>query len=256
MRMGNAFGWKSRRRRGYSACCRPCYRGFFSFSLWTGSPFAIWLGTEGILARGFIRETVERVALEALAKEAGACRARGRLPQTRADPVLRRATSAAPSGMTQAYRLPGSSPWPKPKSGDPYFYLRYPNKLAIRVRNRNTLSPKGPTEGSVIFAMKAGKVSRDVTVGIFSSSSPVSATAPVRYLREKEYLASKGIRVVDGNLYGKRDFYRAGSIQARAAEFNELLYRDDVQILMASVGGNNTNPILPYIDYEYVKGHP
>lgn len=42
----------------------------------------------------------------------------------------------------------------------------------------------------------------------------------------------------------------------RAAEFNELLYRDDVQILMASVGGNNTNPILPYIDYEYVKGHP
>ena len=168
MRMGNAFGWKSCRRRGYSACCRPCYRGFFSFSLWTGSPFAIWLGTEGILARGFIRETVERVALEALAKEAGACRARGRLPQTRADPVLRRATSAAPPGMTQAYRLPGSSPWPKPKSGDPYFYLRYPNKLAIRVRNRNTLSPKGPTEGSVIFAMKAGKVSRDVTVGIFS----------------------------------------------------------------------------------------
>lgn len=62
--------------------------------------------------------------------------------------------------------------------------------------------------------------------------------------------------MVDGNLYGKRDFYRAGSIQARAAEFNELLYRDDVQILMASVGGNNTNPILPYIDYEYVKGHP
>lgn len=51
--------------------------------------------------------------------------------------------------------------------------------------------------------MKAGKVSHDVTVGIFSASSPVSATVPVRYGRGKEYLTNKGIHVVDGNLYGK-----------------------------------------------------
>ena len=25
---------------------------------------------------------------------------------------------------------------------------------------------------------------------------------------------------------------------------------------MASIGGNNTNSILPYIDYEYLKKHP
>lgn len=104
--------------------------------------------------------------------------------------------------------------------------------------------------------MKAGKVSHDVTVGIFSASSPVSATVPVRYGRGKEYLTTKGIHVVDGNLYGKQDFYRSGSMQARATEFNELLYREDVQILMASIGGNNTNSILPYIDYAYLKSHP
>lgn len=104
--------------------------------------------------------------------------------------------------------------------------------------------------------MKAGKISHDATVGVFSSSSPISATIPVRYLRGKEYLTSKGLPVVDGNLYGKQDFYRSGSIQARAAEFNELLYRDDVQILMASIGGNNTNSILPYIDYGYLQKHP
>lgn len=104
--------------------------------------------------------------------------------------------------------------------------------------------------------MKAGKISHDATVGVFSSSSPISATIPVRYLRGKEYLTGKGLPVVDGNLYGKQDFYRSGSIQARAAEFNELLYRDDVQILMASIGGNNTNSILPYIDYEYLQKHP
>lgn len=104
--------------------------------------------------------------------------------------------------------------------------------------------------------MKAGRSARNITVGIFSSSSPVSATSPSRYLRGKEYLASKHIHVVDGNLYGKRDFYRSGTIQERASEFNELLHRDDVQVLMASIGGNNTNSILPYIDYEYIKKHP
>lgn len=104
--------------------------------------------------------------------------------------------------------------------------------------------------------MKAEKMSCDVTIGVFSSSSPVSATVPTRYARGKEYLTSKGIYVVDGNLYEKRDFYRSGSIQERATEFNELLYREDVQILMASIGGNNTNSILPYIDYAYIKKHP
>lgn len=112
------------------------------------------------------------------------------------------------------------------------------------------------TKRGVISNMKANRPDHEITIGVFSASSPVSATAPIRYLRGKDYLTRKGLRVVDGALYGRQDFYRSGSIQARAAEFNELLYRDDVQILMAAIGGNNTNSILPYIDYGYLKKHP
>lgn len=104
--------------------------------------------------------------------------------------------------------------------------------------------------------MKANKVKKDSTIGVFSSSSPVSATVPVRYNRGKEYLTNKGFHLIDGALYGKRDFYRSGSIQERANEFNQLLYNKEVKILMAAIGGNNTNSILPYIDYEYLKKHP
>ena len=104
--------------------------------------------------------------------------------------------------------------------------------------------------------MKAPKLTKDFTVGVFSSSSPVSATVPIRYNRGKEYLLSKGIHVIDGNLFGKRDHYRSGSIKERADEFNQLLYNDDVDILMAAIGGFNTNSILPYIDYEHLKKHP
>lgn len=104
--------------------------------------------------------------------------------------------------------------------------------------------------------MKANQVKKDSTIGIFSSSSPVSATVPVRYNRGKEYLANKGFHLIDGALYGKQDFYRSGSIQERANEFNQLLYNEEVEILMAAIGGNNTNSILPYIDYDYLKKHP
>lgn len=104
--------------------------------------------------------------------------------------------------------------------------------------------------------MKARKLTDKPTVGVFSASSPVSATAPARYARGKAYLESKGFRVVDGALFGRQDYYRSGSIAARADEFNRLLYNEDVQVLMAAIGGNNTNSILPYIDYEYLKRHP
>ena len=104
--------------------------------------------------------------------------------------------------------------------------------------------------------MKAPKIKNNSTVGVFSSSSPISATVPIRYNRGKEYLMSKGFHVIDGSLYGKQDHYRSGGIRERADEFNKLLYNDDVQILMAAIGGFNTNSILPYIDYEYLKRHP
>lgn len=94
------------------------------------------------------------------------------------------------------------------------------------------------------------------TIGIFSSSSPISATVPVRYDRGKDYLQSKGHTVVDGMLWRKQDSYRSGSIRERAEEFNSLLYDDRIDILMSSIGGNNTNSDLPYVDYDFLKSHP
>ncbi len=106
--------------------------------------------------------------------------------------------------------------------------------------------------------MKAKRIEtgKTTTIGVFSSSSPVSATAPVRYERGVQFLESKGFHVINGNLYKRNDHYRSGSIKDRADEFNQLLYDEDIDILMAAIGGNNTNSILPYIDYEYIKEHP
>lgn len=104
--------------------------------------------------------------------------------------------------------------------------------------------------------MKVKTLGKEIGIGVFSSSSPISATVPIRYERGIQYLQDKEYKIIHGERYKQSDYYRSGTIQERAREFNELLYNDDVQILMASIGGNNTNAILPYIDYEYLKAHP
>lgn len=93
-------------------------------------------------------------------------------------------------------------------------------------------------------------------VGFFSSSTPITAISPIRFKRAKEFLESKNITLVAGNLTGQSDHYRSGSIKKRAEEFNQLVHDDSLDILMATIGGLNTNAILPLIDFQYLEKHP
>ena len=101
--------------------------------------------------------------------------------------------------------------------------------------------------------MKASRIKGKTTIGVCSPSFP---TEPIRCERGIKYLENKGFMINNGLLYKKKDFYRSGTIKERAEEFNNLLYDENIQIIMTSIGGNNTNSILPYIDYEYIKKHP
>ena len=93
-------------------------------------------------------------------------------------------------------------------------------------------------------------------IGIYSPSSPASATSPLRYERAKEWLEQKGFIVVPGSLTGKEDHYRSGTIQERAAELNELMAREDLSCIMSMIGGTNSNSLLPYLDFELLIKHP
>lgn len=94
------------------------------------------------------------------------------------------------------------------------------------------------------------------SIGIFSPSSPIIYSCPKRFKRAKEYLQNKGFNIIEGNLTGKHDFYRSGSIKERAEELNELIRNPKVKCIMSTIGGMNSNSILPYIDYEAFKRDP
>lgn len=93
-------------------------------------------------------------------------------------------------------------------------------------------------------------------IGIFSPSSPITYTCPKRFERAKKYLQDKGFKVIEGNLTGKHDFYRSGTIKERPEELNELIRNSEVKCIMSTIGGTNSNSLLPYIDYEVFKRNP
>ncbi len=99
-------------------------------------------------------------------------------------------------------------------------------------------------------------MNKGLTIGVFSPSWSVVAEAPEAAARAEKYMVSQGFHIKRGKLWGKADAYRTGTPKERAAEFNALLYDPMVDILMASTGGQVTNGMLPYVDYEYFANNP
>lgn len=100
------------------------------------------------------------------------------------------------------------------------------------------------------------KIKAGDSIGIYSPSSPITYSCPKRFKRAKKYLQDKGFSIIEGTLTGKHDFYRSGSIKERAEELNELIRNPEVKCIMSTIGGMNSNSILPYIDYEAFKKNP
>ncbi|MCS0030152.1 LD-carboxypeptidase [Vibrio alginolyticus] len=93
-------------------------------------------------------------------------------------------------------------------------------------------------------------------IGFFSPSSPATAFAPNRFRRAKSCLESQGFELVEGHLTGCSDSYRSGSILERAEEFNRSIRDPNVRCIMSTIGGSNSNSLLPYIDYEALRNDP
>ncbi len=104
--------------------------------------------------------------------------------------------------------------------------------------------------------MRAPLLKPGDAIGIFSPSSPATATASIRYERAKTFLASKGFELIEGALCAKQDYYRSGSILERADELNQLIRNPKVRCIMSSIGGMNSNSLLPYIDYPALLADP
>lgn len=100
------------------------------------------------------------------------------------------------------------------------------------------------------------RLSNGDTIGFFSPSSPATYFARLDFNEPKRILESKGFKLKSGKLTGKSDYYRSGSIQDRAEELNILIRDPEVRCIISTIGGYNSNALLPYIDYQALKADP
>lgn len=100
------------------------------------------------------------------------------------------------------------------------------------------------------------KLQKGDKIGFFSPSAAATYWAPTRFAKAKSFLENKGFELVAGSLTGKQEYYRSGSIKDRAAELNQLIQNPEIKCIISTIGGYNSNALLPYIDYETLKKHP
>jgi len=102
----------------------------------------------------------------------------------------------------------------------------------------------------------ADKLKKGDSIAFFSPSKPITVNAPKRFQRAVNFLEQKGFNLVEGKLTGKSDFYRSGTIAHRVDELNSLIRNPDIKCIMSTIGGMNSNSLLPYIDYEALRKNP
>lgn len=93
------------------------------------------------------------------------------------------------------------------------------------------------------------------TLGIFTPSVPCYLDNPGLFENGVRNLEKLGFRVKLGSLTKRRatQGYRSGTAQERAAEFMELVRDPEVKGLVATIGGANSNGMIPHLDFAAIR---
>ena len=92
------------------------------------------------------------------------------------------------------------------------------------------------------------------TIGIISPASPSERKSDV--VRASEYLQELGYKVVIGKNVNKLKGFVAASEEERAADFNEMFRRDDIDAVFVTQGGYGSAQIIHLIDFDVIRSNP
>jgi muramoyltetrapeptide carboxypeptidase len=94
------------------------------------------------------------------------------------------------------------------------------------------------------------------TVAVVSPSFGAVGTWPHRVERATAYLESLGLKVKLMPNAARTDGWASAPPRARAADLHQAFTDDDVGVVLAGIGGNHSNQVLPHLDFELIRGHP
>jgi muramoyltetrapeptide carboxypeptidase len=108
----------------------------------------------------------------------------------------------------------------------------------------------------MMIAVKPPRLSKGDTIGIISPASPTAARVPRRFERGVHAIEEMGYSVKIGRNARKLRGHKAGTIQERVDDLHEMFQDEEVKAIITSIGGYNSNELLPVIDYRLVKENP
>jgi muramoyltetrapeptide carboxypeptidase len=94
------------------------------------------------------------------------------------------------------------------------------------------------------------------TVAVVSPSFGAVGRWPHRVERGTSYLESLGLNAKVMPNAARSDGWVSASPEARAKDLHEAFLDDAVTVVLAGIGGNHSNQLLPLLDYDLIAAHP
>lgn len=94
------------------------------------------------------------------------------------------------------------------------------------------------------------------TIGIISPSAPITDELKEQFNNGLKVLKDMGFNIIlSKNVFSNSLGYSA-SINEKIEDLHEMFKNENVKAIICSQGGQNSNTILPYLDYELIKNNP
>jgi muramoyltetrapeptide carboxypeptidase len=103
---------------------------------------------------------------------------------------------------------------------------------------------------------KPPRVRAGDTVAVVSPSFGAVGRWPHRVERATTYLASLGLNVRPMRNAARDEGWASAPPEARASDLHAAFADDDVGVVLASIGGNHSNQVLPHLDFDLIAAHP
>lgn len=94
------------------------------------------------------------------------------------------------------------------------------------------------------------------TIGVVAPSDPIVGVKIEELYRAKEIVEKDGFRVKFAkNLFSNTDGY-SSTAKEKAEDINSMFADNEVKMIWCAKGGNNSNSVFEYLDYELIKDNP
>lgn len=100
------------------------------------------------------------------------------------------------------------------------------------------------------------KLNKGDTIGVVAPSDPIIGEKVEEVMQAKAKVEADGFKVKFAkNLFSNTTGYSA-TAKEKADDINEMFADKDVKMIWCAKGGNNSNSVFEYLDYELIKKNP